>query len=226
MSPEHELKFVFRNGFAREIVSWLEGRCLPDPEYPKGRVNSIYYDLRDHRLLDEKRNSDFLKTKVRLRWYADVYTQAALDPVFLEVKFRRGGTRRKIHVRAPFQGHRLDQMDLASPELCGIERLLAPQGVMFNEALHPLLCISYRRSRFIEPATRLRICVDYDISVPRTNPRMLPRIHPHPLDEAVVEVKGPADTLPATLHPLTAMGCRKQSFSKYLACFNRLTQES
>lgn len=83
MSPEHELKFVFRNGFAREIVSWLEGRCLPDPEYPKGRVNSIYYDLRDHRLLDEKRNSDFLKTKVRLRWYADVHTQAALDPVFL-----------------------------------------------------------------------------------------------------------------------------------------------
>lgn len=225
MSPQHELKFVFRNRLAPEIASWLKARCMPDPEYPEGIVNSIYYDLRSRRLLDEKRNSDFFKVKVRLRWYADARSQAVLDPVFLEVKFRRGGTRRKIHTRAPFDGRRLDGMDLNSPELCGIESLLAPHGVMFDEALHPLLSISYKRVRFIEPLKNLRICVDYDITAPRANPRLLPRIHPHPLDEAVFEVKGAADELPPTLHALTAMGLRKQSFSKYLACYNKLTQE-
>lgn len=39
---EHETKFVLPNRFSASIVSWLQSRCVPDPEHPAGIVSSIY----------------------------------------------------------------------------------------------------------------------------------------------------------------------------------------
>ena len=69
---DHEIKLVLPNRAARSLVRWLRSRCWPDPLYPAATVSSIYYDTPDWRLLREKVNSDFLKTKVRLRWYSDI----------------------------------------------------------------------------------------------------------------------------------------------------------
>ena len=68
-SLERELKYLLPAGrafLARKIVSAL---CQPDPVYPAATVFTIYYDTPDLTLLSEKLNSDYLKTKVRLRWY-------------------------------------------------------------------------------------------------------------------------------------------------------------
>jgi hypothetical protein len=43
------------------------------------------------------------------------------------------------------------------------------------------------------------------------------------LNTGVVEVKGHVAELPETLHQLTALGCRKQAFSKYGTCYSNLT---
>ena len=65
----YETKFVLDQCAEHIVRHWLSRVALPDPHYPANVVSSIYFDTHDWRYLNEKENSDFLKTKVRLRWY-------------------------------------------------------------------------------------------------------------------------------------------------------------
>lgn len=80
----HELKYVFPNRRAVSILNWLKARCRSDSDYPAAVVSSIYYDTVDWRSLAEKNNSDYLKTKIRLRWYQDLFTGELSQESFLE----------------------------------------------------------------------------------------------------------------------------------------------
>jgi len=219
---EHETKFVFDAAIAPHFVNWLRCRCRPDPRFPAGTISSIYYDTPDWQFLREKINSDFLKTKVRLRWYADIDGESPSDHSFLEAKFRTGSQRSKIRLRTDHSGRWLDRVSLGDPRLLGIPRMLGSKDVVFARPLVPTFLIRYKRCRFIEPSTGARLSIDYDIQVPAVNWRMIPRAFPISLRQAVFELKGKAVDLPDILHPLTAMGCRKESFSKYSRCYENI----
>ena len=90
----------------------------------------------------------------------------------------------------------------------------------------PVFRIDYRRLRFLGPVSRENLCVDYDVHVPRVNRRVIRRHDPRRLALGVLEVKGTSSELPPTLRPLVKLGCRKRSFSKYLACYERLTDDT
>ena len=55
---------------ATPLASWLAAVCHPERAYPPARVVTVYFDTPDLALLGEKIDSDYLKTKVRVRWYA------------------------------------------------------------------------------------------------------------------------------------------------------------
>ena len=69
---EHEVKYVTSCIRANEALFWLNKTCKPDPLYPRSIVNSIYFDTLDFKALNEKINSDFIKTKFRIRWYENI----------------------------------------------------------------------------------------------------------------------------------------------------------
>lgn len=221
-ASEHEIKFVLKNSSAHYIIQWLQARCLPDPEFPAGIVSSIYYDTWDWRFLREKINSDYLKTKVRVRWYTDIDTEVPDDESYLEVKYKVGSKREKVRIKTRFSGGWLSRVNLDNNKLLTIPHLLRPRGVLISEQLYPVFQISYTRRRFVEPLSNSRLCLDYDIWAPRVNWQMLPRINAFRLRNAVFELKGRITELPDVLHQLTALGCRKQSFSKYLVCYKKI----
>lgn len=218
----HEGKYVIHNSIAHKIVEWLQRRCWPDREFPAGIVSSIYYDSRDWRFLREKINSDFLKTKVRVRWYQDINTKEPLNASFMEVKHKTGGIRRKERVKTPHSGAWLSKTELNDPQLMALPDLLKAEQVFLQGPLFPVFQISYKRRRFVDPASGLRLSIDYDIHVPRVNPAMVPRVNPAFLNNAVFETKGEHNRLPEPLHQLTALGCIKQSFSKYSMCYQKI----
>ena len=220
----HELKFVFENSRASVLIKWLELRCQPDPDFPTGKVSSIYYDTLNWRYLNEKINSDFLKTKIRIRWYEDINTGHQGDQSFLEAKYKIGSSRKKKRVATEYSGKWLSRIPLSDPKLIGIPFLLCELGVKIPPTLFPAFQISYKRFRFIEPLTGSRLCIDFDIGMPRTNWHMLPKTGRGILPCGVFEVKGSQTELPGILRQLTAMGCRKESFSKYSGCVNELLQ--
>ena len=221
-ATEHEGKYVFNNGIAPFILEWLRCRFLPDPEFPASLVTSIYFDTRNWDSLREKINSDYFKTKMRLRWYADVDTGEMEEKSFLEVKYKVGGRRRKIRKEIDFSGIWLSRVSLESRKLLDIRSLLRAMDVVTKGPVFPVFKIAYMRRRFVEPVTGSRLCLDCDISVPGVNRQMLPRTNPFHLRSGVFEMKGGALELPDVLHQLTALGCRKESFSKFMECYKRI----
>jgi len=219
---EHETKYVLNSSAASIIIEWLQCRCQWDPEFPKGIVSSIYYDTRDWQFLREKINSDYFKTKVRIRWYADIVSEEPSTESYLEVKHKIGGRREKLRIKTGKPGEWVSRINLDNRELLEIPRLLWPESVVIRRPCFPVFKITYKRLRFIEPVTGARLSFDYDICAPEVNWQMVPRINPFRLQEAVFELKGNLTQLPETLHQLTALGCRKQSFSKYSMCYQKI----
>ena len=83
-ASEHETKFVLNNSAAGTIIRWLQCRCRLDDRFEAGIVSSIYYDTHKWRFLSEKINSDYLKTKIRLRWYSDIDSGESGDDSFID----------------------------------------------------------------------------------------------------------------------------------------------
>ena len=221
---EHEIKYVFDNNCASTLIEWLRLRCEPDPLFESGIISSIYYDTGDWRFLNEKINSDYLKTKVRIRWYEKIGGGQQGNQSFLEAKFKIGAKRKKIRLKTDISSKWLSEVNLCDTQLLSIPLTLWSLGVKIPPTLYPAFQISYKRFRFVDPVSRCRLCIDYDISAPRANWQLLPKIHPVKLNRGVFELKGNITELPDVLKQLTALGCRKESFSKYSNCYMKLMQ--
>lgn len=226
MASEHETKFVLNNSAADTIIRWLQCRCRLDGKFDTGIVSSIYYDTHKWRFLREKINSDYLKTKIRLRWYSDIDSGEPGEDSFIEAKYKTGARRAKVRVKTDISGKWLNNVNLDDQKLLKVPGLLRGEGVAVGGGLFPAFTITYKRRRFIEPVTGARLSIDYDISAPSVNRRMLTRRNPYRLSNAVFELKGDVTELPGVLHQLTALGCRKESFSKYSICYGTIMRTS
>jgi VTC domain-containing protein len=214
---ERELKFVLPAAQGLLARSLLQSVCRPDVEYPAATLSTIYFDTPDLRFLGEKIDSDYLKTKVRLRWYAPVGGHDDLARAFLEIKMRIGDRRRKVRVQTPLTAATLTDLSLDRPELEEVMALARPLGIPLPARLLPVVLLRYDRYRFVEPMSSSRISIDLNISAPRGSHRLVRDAAPVTLPHAVLEVKGAGTDLPRVLHPLIRAGARRGSSSKYAA---------
>jgi hypothetical protein len=222
---ERELKFTLTAGLAHLARRRLESVCRRDSEFPAAVVWTIYYDTPAFASLGEKINSDYLKRKIRVRWYSDVEGYVS-EPAFVEAKFRMGTRRSKVRAPLPYPAGEIAEWDLQDPRLLSFPLLLREQGVLHQAAWQPMMLIRYRRDRFIEPLTGSRVSLDADISGVSTNPRFFSACDRSPLATAVLEVKGRGDDLPSALRPLLALGLHKRSFSKFLVVHARMSRNA
>ncbi len=222
---DRELKFSLPNSRVDQARRWLDTICQRDPEFPSAVVWTIYYDTPGLASLGEKINSDYLKRKLRLRWYSNLEGQPT-GPAFVEAKMRNGNRRSKVRVRLPHPAEDLNRWDLQDPRLRAFPSFLREQGIVIGigENWLPLLQIRYRRDRFIEPVSRARVSLDGDIAATAINPAIFSFADYSAIESAVLEVKGHADHLPIALHPLLQLGARKASFSKFLAIYAHVTR--
>lgn len=222
---EQETKFVFRHQHLTPILNFVRHTCRRDPDFPQNIVASIYYDTRAWKFLREKVNSDYLKTKVRVRWYRAPDENEPHGKAFIEVKSKVGAPRAKLRVESPYSANWLHHIPLEDLRLLEIPRLLRARGALSEQCpLFPSFIVQYERYRFIEPISSVRLCIDCNIHVPRVNRTMLGMRPPSLLQTDVLEVKGQVDGLPGMLPNLFAFGIKKSSFSKYLACYQQLRQ--
>ena len=220
MSLEYELKYVASAHRTPALRSYLRQVLRSDPKYPRAWVETVYFDGVHFESLGEKINSDYLKTKFRLRWYVDSETGAASE-AFAEIKHRVGGRRRKSRVPTGRPGRELGALPLEDLRWRRLAADQAARGLELPHNLFPMLHLRYERERFVDPVSGVRISLDSMISVRRVHRGFLRHTPVLPLTEALVEVKGPSRTLPVSLNLLPDLGCRRSSFSKYGACVER-----
>jgi hypothetical protein len=211
---ERELKFVMPAARVDVVHRSLAMMCRADAKYPDADVHTVYYDTPAFASLYEKLNSDYLKLKVRVRWYAAPGGRGD-GPVFLEAKKRIGNRREKLRVRLPFTADEVHGRALDDPIFQSLPARLAAAGVALQADWQPMVALRYRRRRFVDPPTGSRLSLDSDIQATRVNPRFLFVRSLGVLPIAVLEVKGYADELPGHLRGLLPLGLRKQSLSKY-----------
>jgi VTC domain len=224
-ASDRELKFALPDGRADVARRWLDAICRRDPHFPAAVVSTIYYDTPDLAALGEKINSDYLKHKIRLRWYSDL-AGAPSGPAFIEAKSRVGMRRGKVRVQLPDSAEHLAGWDLQDPRLVSFPLLLRDRGILVGDLWQPVVRIRYRRDRFVEPVSRARISLDADIAAAALSRRLGAVADDRALGTAILEVKGAEEELPSALRPLLQLGARKCSFSKFLAVYAHATRRA
>ena len=229
-ADEHEAKFAFDERISSRVLGTLRARCQPDGKYAVGQVRSIYYDTHRWQAVHEKLNSDFLKTKVRLRHYGALPGGEPVGNAFLEAKFKLGSCRRKLRVETDWTAKSVREMDLGGPELMRVPELFLQEVCDYHGEppgpLLPVFEVTYHRFRFVEPRSGARLSIDTQIRVSRVNHSRLPTPRKLPIGRAVLEVKGEHQALPQSLADLNQLGCKREAFSKFGVCYNWLRYAS
>jgi len=175
--------------------------------------------------LDGKANSDYAKSKFRVRWYRDPVT-LAFGSVFAETKRKRGSTRSKDRIPLDLDAEELDRLWLGAPLLSEIPRRLNARNRDIPADLQPIIQISYRRRRYVHRFSGTRLNLDWDIRPVKVSPLFSSFIDTSPLPVSIFEVKGPELRIPAPLSQLMSADGRRESYSKYYECCLSALQES
>ncbi len=217
---ERKFSIVPRNiGFA---LAFLRQICRPDKEYPKDRVNSLYFDSAD---LDEYMRSvsgEFRKNKVRVRWYGTVSGNEGTKSVYLELKSREGfaSSKQREELTVPSENLIPERLGRGIIDKTTLNNTLAKFGHFPETPLRPVIVISYQRYRFQEIQTGIRVSYDYDISASMIAPELRRFESRISLPTAVIEVKGPTIELPVTLRRMKFLDTDWSRFSKYGYCID------
>lgn len=220
-----ETKFVLDERAAHIVRHWLAATCRLDRDYPINTVSSLYFDTPRWHYLNEKENGDFLKTKVRVRWYGSAGSGEPQGTARLEAKLKRGARRGKLRVDSPISAAALDRLPLEHSLLLQLPERLRREGLAVPDRLLPTVQIRYLRRRYLDPRTGARLSLDSAITAPKVNRRMLPHPLLVPLAQAVLEIKSPTRDVTRFANRISGLGCRKATFSKYRSCCYGITGE-
>lgn len=198
-------------------LAWLRQACLPDPQYPKGCVKSIYYDTPSLSHYREKSNGDYLKSKARLRWYGSEGREEYVT-AFAEIKSKTGSGREKTRKKIAVKSSWIESVPLHDPSLMELFRRDELKG-FFPARLIPVITIVYERFRFICPYTKARVCLDSGIHTERFNSNLFSFISADYkifFSFIVLEIKDNTgeDEIP-WIHTLYEKGFRSRSVSKF-----------
>jgi hypothetical protein len=219
-----ETKYLFPAGQKEVVLDWLEHVYLRDPHFYSGIVSTIYYDTPDLCLYDEKRNGDFLKCKVRLRWYGDMHElhEDSDMKCFLEIKQKYGTLSQKRRIEIDIASKRLND-PFSDDEILGLPSRISEMGYTPPGILVPLLVVRYERKRYVDSDRSSRIATDFDICCTQSNKSFLPSTTPVHLSLGVMEIKGANHSIPMRFGFLNRY-LKRSAFSKYAECVERLLE--
>jgi hypothetical protein len=208
-----------KKGLARSLLSHI---CLPDSEYPRNTINSLYFDTADLDEYHKSNDGDYKREKVRIRWYDDPNTQTGDVPVWLELKYKRGfaGKKKRKKFLVPVEKLRNMRSNNSILDRTVIMHTLSEFGYFPEPPLQPTIVITYQRLRFVEMVSGFRLSFDWDIGSHLVSPFLGVSQAHLKLQGAIIEIKGPTMELPHSLRSLKYIGTDWSRFSKYTGCID------
>ena len=215
--PRHEIKFLGPSRAEPFVAASLEALCAPDGHFPDNVVHSIYFDSPDLASYAEKANGDYLKTKLRLRWYAEPGERRPRSgrdwSAWLEIKTRAGsrGVKRRKLLRLPGPSP-LEGLD---PEALG-----AVVQEHAGSSRRPTCWVSYSRTRLWGPDGVTRLAIDRNLRAEWVARWIPSRWFGAAPPVFVVEVKGDTAAVHPALSTLILRHAQKRALSKYALCLD------
>ena len=214
-----ERKFYLPPGSVDLAYAVLRQVCRADPEYPEGRVTSLYFDTPELDSYTASASGEWERHKVRLRWYDDA-ADGGSAVVFLERKTRRGlaATKQRRMFGAPAERLRPDRLSEGVVDRRALVDTLAEMGHHAGARLRPVVAVSYRRKRLVDMLSGVRVSLDSEIASTLVARDIGAGAFDVRLPGGVVEVKGPDVELPASLRRLRLLDTSWSRYSKYCQC--------
>ena len=220
---DFETKYITYNSRAMAVRAFLDSYFQADPEYPEAQICSIYFDTLQLNHLNEKINSDHLKSKFRIRWYESLDTARPSANAFLEFKHKVNHKRFKRREMVENKFHDLALEDNYFQNIFQDFRCF-DSGILEN--ITPSYLISYTRKRYIDSMSGMRLCIDYNIHLRKINTHLIRRpFRSGYLTNCVFETKGGSKDLISLARPLELFGLKQNAFSKYERCFHEFISE-
>jgi hypothetical protein len=186
----------------------------------------LYFDTADFDQYERSLAGDFIKKKVRLRWYGIDAELNVMQTVFLELKTREGfaSIKQRLEMRVPVKKLSpvyIREGIIPKTLLCDT---LAQFGYFPLEPLRPVIKISYLRYRFREVLTGMSIALDCRIRSTMIDTAAGNGEKELELSGAVLEIKGNTMEIPVSLKQLRLLEIDWSRFSKYSACIDAHSQ--
>jgi hypothetical protein len=206
-------------GFAYALLRQF---CRLDSDYPEEQVNSLYFDTNDLEQYVKSASGEFRKNKVRIRWYHTLDDYQGEVPVFVELKSREGFTSSKQRQRllAPVPHLKTASLSNGIISMATLVDIIAGFGHYLEAPISPIIVVSYRRYRFTELLTGMRVTLDRNICSTVVNRALGYGERELALAGGVIEVKGNKIELPLTLRRMRLLDIDWSRFSKYSSCLD------
>ena len=152
-----ERKWIFKsNNYIALINALTRSDLFFKKQYPKRRVNSIYFDTADCISIRQNLDGVSNKKKIRIRWYGQ--QNKIIKPV-LEIKSKKGFETKKENYKI----HELN--DLRFPDLKNLNIIenMVNLKLKSKKALYPILTTNYDREYFLSNNGKIRATVDYNL---------------------------------------------------------------
>ncbi|MFH0879253.1 MAG: VTC domain-containing protein [Lentisphaerota bacterium] len=217
------MKFILAALHTESVRTWLDHFCAPDPGFLHNTIHSLYFDTPALESLHEKLNSEYLKRKLRLRWYTHETEGSLSEKAFLEIKRKEGHRSLKKRYALSIDTALLQNDPIRAGGNLDLSSIVSGEEYALVRNMIPFCVIRYLRHRYIDMASGFRVSLDHSIGITHANDRFQVPGGPGHLTWSVLEIKGPsASGLPRMLHGLQAFNLVKTSFSKYAECVNHL----
>lgn len=226
LTPRLERKFYIAPQKVESAYGLLRVLCRPDRAYPAEQINSLYFDTDGFDQYERSLAGDFIKNKVRLRWYGAGAEQNMMQTIFVELKSREGfaSTKQRLEMRVPVKKlypAYIREGIVPKTLLCDT---LARFGYFPLEPIYPIVRISYWRYRFREILTGISLALDCRIRSTMAVNNAGNGERELELSGAVLEIKGKSMEIPVSLRQLKLLEIDWSRFSKYSACIDAHSQ--
>lgn len=219
-SSNIEGKYTVDLGNHDFVLAALRQLCRSDPEYPGDHINSAYFDTVDLDMLRQKLDSNYLKTKLRLRWYGSPSASETPVTAYLEIKGKEGVRRRKVRKKVSLAAAAVQPGKESFTDIQQFANSAYELDWIPNAAVFPMIVIRYYRHRFSEPLSGARISLDSEIQYSNVNPHFFPATGSRKLKHCVLEIKSDAGGMPPALASIKSRVNIRDSFSKYEECWS------
>jgi hypothetical protein len=222
-----EQKYLFPLASREMILSWLDHACIPDPSFPYSDVSTLYYDTPELAHFHEGSNGNFVRAKVRLRWYPKAELGGrdhdADVPGYLEIKTKQGALSGKQRFAVIIPRRSLIQDPFSDSWILELPTQVFELNFKPTNILVPVAQVQYRRRRYLDPGSQSGIAVDTEICCTRCNVNVISGMPPVHFPMGILESKGMNRTLPKALAPIGSC-LAKSRFSKYGVSLQSLMQ--
>ncbi len=152
-----ERKWILRSGnYLMLINSLLRSNFFFRFQYPKRKVNSIYFDNSGYSSIKENLDGVSNKKKIRLRWYGD--RNKLIEPI-LEIKSKKGSETKK----ESFKLNKLDNINYLIPKNLHIIVDEVNKIINLKKTIFPILTTHYERQYFVSNQNNIRATVDTNL---------------------------------------------------------------